>query len=918
MRFYGAPVGACGQSSRTPDTDDSDTTDCGQPLRPATTPGGAGPDNKTPRKEHTNVTDRSLLAALIAGLILPPAANAQAPMEQASAGFAWNCRQDPRGSWICTTAPAPADTAAQPAQTFPAPAEPAPEAMPTPAAPAPASAPEAVAPPPPVPRKPVPEKPPAPAAPVPAAAAPPPDATPQAESAAPTPPEPAAPPKPAAPAPAAPLPRAQNAAETEDGYNPWALCDARPAPELPDTDLQDTELSADDAKILQGQTYVLTGNAVIDRAGRRVQAEHIRYDEAQGIVQADGAVRLDSATTSVTGSRATLQIDTDQGEIHDVEYTLHPQHARGQAAVARQESKTRKTFEQATYTTCDAGHEAWRLNARSVTLQEDEGFGTARHVWLELGDVPVLYTPYISFPIDDRRKSGFLVPSIGNSQNSGAEFAAPYYWNIAPHRDATITPRILAKRGAQVQGEFRYLNPTNHGELGVEYLPADSEFDDEDRSLFSINHSGNPMPRVSTLVRAANVSDDQYFEDLGSDLEMASTTHLQRLAQARYNGGGWALTGRVQDFQTVDPTASEPYTRLPQLLFDVEPHTLGHGVEFNLDSELVQFDHESLRTGTRIDMQPMLSLPQTGAAWFVTPAAGVRHTQYNLEDAAGLPSDPTRTLPVATLDSGLFFERQTALFGNGLLQTLEPRAFYLYVPHEDQSELPDFDTSLRDFSFQQMFEDNRFSGADRMGDANQLTLAATTRLLDPATGTQHASFSFGEILYFRDRDVTLPGQPADEQSSSSLVAELDLRLSRAWKTVAGVQWDPHETKTERSNIRLQYRPDPRHLWNFAYRYRSDELEQLDTSALWQITPRWHGVMRWNYSLPDSALLEALGGIEYESCCWILRVLGRSYISDTQGENNDAILLQLELKGLTSFGDPIESVLEDGILGYTRN
>jgi LPS-assembly protein len=253
------------------------------------------------------------------------------------------------------------------------------------------------------------------------------------------------------------------------------------------------------------------------------------------------------------------------------------------------------------------------------------------------------------------------------------------------------------------------------------------------------------------------------------------------------------------------------------------------------------------------------------------------------------------------------------------LQTLEPRAFYLYVPHEDQTDLPLFDTAPRDFNFQQMFEENRFTGADRMGDANQLTLAVTTRLLDPDTGTQHASFSLGEIFYFRDREVTLqPNEPVAEQSSSNLVAELDLRLSPTWRTVAGLQWDPFESKTERSSVRFQYRPDPQHLLNFAYRFRSDQLEQIDTSALWYFNPRWHGIMRWNYSLPDDELLETLAGIEYESCCWILRLMARSYISDVQGEKNDAILVQLELKGLTSFGDPIESLLEDGILGYTRN
>lgn len=813
------------------------------------------------------MTERSLLATLIAGLILPPVAAAQ------DLGSAWNCLQNPRGGWECspTAAGAPAMTSPT---TTPAPA------------PTTTGTPESASP-----------------------------ATPPATQTAVTPPVSAT----AHPVATTTIPA--TAAPPAGGYDPWALCGTRSAPELPAADLQGSELSADHAEIQQGQTYVLTGNAVIDQAGRRLQADRIRYNEAQGEAQADGNVRLDEAGLRITGSQAALQLDTDQGEIQDVQYQVYAQHARGQATLARQESKVRKTFQNGTYTTCDEHREAWRLNARDVALQQDEGVGKAHNVWLEIGDVPVLYTPYISFPIDDRRKSGLLVPSWGSSQNGGTELAIPYYWNMAPNYDATITPRILTKRGLQMRGEFRYLEPSYNGEIGLEYLPADSAFNDEDRSLLRIDHSGRPLPRLATEIHATNVSDDQYFEDLGTSLAISSTTHLERLAQASYFGQGWTLTGRVQDFQTVDRTilpANRPYKRLPQVLFTANPRTRPYGLELNFDSEVVKFDQDNRVTGTRLDMKPMLSLPLGGAAWYLTPSAGVRYTQYSLQDqGATQPDSPDRTTPIASLDSGLFFERNVSLFGNGLLQTLEPRAFYLYVPNKDQSNLPVFDTSLRDFSFQQMFEDNRFSGADRMGDANQLTLAATSRLLDPVTGTQHASLSLGEIFYFRDRDVTLPGQTVQNQSTSNLVAELDVRLAQGWKTTAGVEWDPHESKTQRSSVRLQYRPDKRHLWNLAYRYRSDTLEQIDTSALWYFTPRWHGVMRWNYSLPENELLETLAGVEYESCCWILRVMGRSYISDTQGEHNDAILFQLELKGLTSLGDPIESLLEDGILGYTR-
>lgn len=806
--------------------------------------------------------ERSLLAALIAGLILPPAAGAQSTP--------WRCQADPRGGWQCLPADA-ADTAVAP--------PPAPDAEGASRAPDAAQT------------APLPDSGALPAAPL---------------------PEPVA---------ATPAPTPAVEAPAEDPYGPWALCAPRSAAVLPDAERPDTGFDADNAEIEQNRIYVLTGNVVMERAGRRVQADRVRYDQTLDQVQADGNIRLDEAAMRITGSQATLQLATDQGEIHDAEYEIYAQHARGRASAAYQESAIRKRFEDATYTTCDAEAEAWRLNARSVVLKEDEGVGVARHAWLRLGAVPVAYTPYISFPIDDRRKSGLLVPSWGNSDNSGAELAVPYYWNIAPHRDATITPRLMSKRGVQMQGEFRYLNPTNRGDLGLEYLPSDNEYANEDRSLFRLDHDGRPLPRLRTRLFGTHVSDEDYFEDLGTSLDISSVTHLERRAQADYYGNGWNLTGRVQDFQTVDssiPSLRHPYRRLPQLLLNANPLAQPYGLAFEFAGEFVQFDHDERVDGTRLDLYPKASLPVGGAAWFLTPSAGVRYTGYDLNDQTTGPSDPDRTTPVASLDSGLFFERNVGLFGNDLLQTLEPRAFYLYVPHKNQDELPRFDTSLRDFSFQQMFEDNRFSGADRMGDANQLTLAVTSRLLDPATGTQHASLSLGQILYFRDREVTLsPTLPADEQSTSNLVGEVDLRLTRSWKAIAGVQWDPQQSRTERSNVRLQYRPDPQHLWNFTYRYRAGELEQIDTSALWYLTPRWHGVMRWNYALPEGELLEGLAGLEYESCCWIFRVLGRSYISNLQGERNDAIMFQLELKGLTSFGDPIEALLEDGILGYPQ-
>ncbi|WJW75908.1 LPS assembly protein LptD [Thiohalobacter sp. IOR34] len=700
------------------------------------------------------------------------------------------------------------------------------------------------------------------------------------------------------------------------------LCRRRPglsAP-LPGPEQVETRLDARQARIEQGTRYLLSGDARIERSGQRLRADRLRYDEAAGTADAEGHVLLEEPGLRIEGSRAHLLLDEDRGEIEDVRYDLFSRYARGSARIAYQDSRTRKRFEQATYTTCDEGAEAWRLKAREVKLDEAKGVGRARHVILELAEIPVFYTPFMSFPLDDRRKSGFLVPSWGRSDESGADVRLPYYWNIAPNRDATITPRLLSDRGVQLRGEYRYLQRHGEGRLDLEYLPSDKAFGNQTRSLFSLRHSGRPTRQIGIKLDFKNVSDAEYFEDLGDNLGLSATTHIRRVGELSYSARGWNLTGRLEDFQTVDRTiaaSNRPYKRLPQILFRGQPASRPYGLELRLDAEAVRFDKDAAVTGTRFDLRPEAALPLGDAAWYLTPRLALRHTRYSLQNTApGDPDSPSRTLPIASLDGGLFLERDSRWFGHSLLQTLEPRAFYLFVPKRDQLDLPLFDTGLRDFSYQQLFASNRFSGADRQGDANQLTLALSSRLLDPASGRQLLRLSLGEIFYFRDREVILrSGDPVEQRSNSKLVALLDLALQGGWTLSSGLQWDPRSTRNERGSLRLRYQPDARHSLNLTYRYRRDRLEQVDASAFWHLTPRWHLVARWNYSLPDRLLLTGLGGLEYESCCWVFRILGRSYINDTQGRRNNSLLLQLELKGLTSFGDPISELLQNDILGY---
>lgn len=690
---------------------------------------------------------------------------------------------------------------------------------------------------------------------------------------------------------------------------------------LPGADQLETRINADHADIEQNERYHLTGHAVIERAGERIMADDIRYDQSSGRADLSGHVLIEKPGMTVRSEQGWMNLDSDQGELSTVDYRLFSRHARGNAVQAFQDNADQQRFEQATYTTCPDNQETWRLDAKRVELDHAVGVGVARHTKLRILDTPVFYTPYISFPIDDRRKSGFLIPSWGSSSQSGTDISIPYYWNIAPNYDATFTPRLLSKRGLQLKGEIRYLQPGYHGELNLEGLPSDKLDNNRNRGFARLIHHWQPSPQLTTDINVSRVSDQNYFSNLGTNLADTSQVYLNQQARASYSTAQWTLSGQLQTFQSLDPAISSsqlPYRRLPQLLFQAEPEWDNYGLVPELNAELVHFDHDNRVTGQRVDIYPRVSRPFGNAGYYLKPELGLRATYYDLSNTQpGDDSRPNRVLPLLSLDSGLFFDRQLRLFGNDYLNTLEPRAYYLYVPEKDQTALPVFDTSLRDLSYQSMFTANRFNGADRVGDANQLTLAVSSRLLTPQSGVQQARFTLGEIFYFRDRTVTLPGQSVATTNSSDLIALAELAVNDRLSFDSGLQWDPYESRTSLGSTRISYHLDDDVLFNFSHRYRVNKLEQLDVSGFWQLTSHWQLAGRWNYSLLDNSLLEGIAAIEYQSCCWVTRLGLSSFINDpaNPGNRNSAILLQFELKGLTSFGDPISSLLENGILGY---
>ncbi|MEO5702542.1 MAG: LPS assembly protein LptD [Gammaproteobacteria bacterium] len=705
----------------------------------------------------------------------------------------------------------------------------------------------------------------------------------------------------------------------------WELCgepgSGHTTQALSDSNDQATYLDADESEILRNEIFNFRGNVLVQRADQQLEADTLSYDKPKDTVDAQGNVRYRKDDLTLEGKSAVIQLENSTGHVDDVQYRIASRHARGDASRIILEGNNQTRIKRARYTTCNPGNDDWYLESDDIKLDQTKAVGTARNVWIEFKGVPIFYTPYISFPLNDERKSGFLTPSFASSEETGAEVRVPYYFNIAPGRDATLTSRLTAKRNLQLIGEFRYLNPANAGEVNIGYLPHDPLFED-DRLFFSLRHRTSFGPRWSGVVDYNYVSDDQYFKELGTSLSVASTTFLDRRAELNYRGDFWSATGRLQGFQTVDealPGSQRPYQRLPQLLLNANLPNQLFGSTYSFNGEYVNFERQDTVTGQRVDIQPGLSLPISNVSGFVIPALSLRHTQYSLVDEPpGSDSNASRTLPIFSLDGGAFFERNTSVFSKQLVQTLEPRLFYLYVPFDDQSDLPVFDTGLLDFNFTRLFQTNRFNGADRLGDANQLTIALTSRLLDSETGVERLNLRVGQIRYFRDRKVTLPLQPVETDNSSDIILEADTaQLVKNWSANTTLLYNPHESRIDRGVFGIRYQPDQHRYLDLSYRYRDDDFEpnfislrrellhQTDVIALWPISQKAdrhiNGVARWNYSLQADRTLEFLLGVEYDTCCYAFRIAGRRFVNDIGGDSNNGIFVQLELKGLTSFG-----------------
>jgi LPS-assembly protein len=678
------------------------------------------------------------------------------------------------------------------------------------------------------------------------------------------------------------------------------------------------ESDADDFEFDVAGNGRLCGNVQMRQGNRVIRADCLQYDARSQSAKLEGGVEYSDPRAVIRGNNGSYSPALGT-TLEGAEFELPESHSRGAARSLGVSSDGRVTLRGAWFTTCPAEDMAWQIRGEQIDLDTRAQNGTVRSARVRFKNVPILYLPWMSFPLGPQRKSGFLAPYPTNSSRSGAQLEVPYYWNIRPNADLTARPVYYARRGIDLGGEFRYLTPRQRGSVDFNYLPDDREFDDGARHHVRLRHLAELPGDWRFRIDATDVGDSDYFEDFAIGPEGTSVPFTERLAEATYRDEHLNVRAQLQHFQTIDEELVDelrPYARTPRVLAS-GGWDLGLGaIDYGFDAELVNFERNTGVTGWRFDVAPRAGFDWSAPGFFLRPSAGYRYTQYSLRDVApGADDAPTRSLPFASLDSGLVFERSAGSHGQRRL-TLEPRALYLYTPFREQSGLPLFDTGLPDLNLVQLFRTNRYVGADRVNDANQISVGVTSRLFDGGSGAQYLAVSLGQSYYFEQPRVVLPNETPSTRDTSDFIAQLSLTAYKDWNLEAGIQWNPEDTRSERSQFRVQYRPGGDRVVNLAYRALRDRLEQADASLAWPLGQRWNAFGRAVYSLRDSEMLDRFVGFEYEACCYRLRLVAQRSVSNRNGGQTTGVYLQLELSGLGNVGSRADAFLERSIRGYS--
>jgi LPS-assembly protein len=705
-----------------------------------------------------------------------------------------------------------------------------------------------------------------------------------------------------------------------------------------------TQIAADQITGTSDTETRAEGNVTLKKLDINLSADRVSHRQAGDEVEASGNVVFTRPHQQIRGPHLRLKLTENLGAFENPQYQMTSTRKRRVAPGGPNEpdptahgSASRMEFtgpgkyelSDATYSTCKPaanGESDWFARAGSIRFDQDEDRGVSRDATVYFKGVPIFYTPWLAFSLSNQRQSGLLTPTIGSTSKSGLEYTQPIYWNIAPDMDATLSPRLMTKRGLQANTEFRYIDPKYSGQARYEYLP-DDKVTGTSRHAFALTHAHRFSDDLTANVSVNGVSDDTYFSDLSSRLAVTSQTNLLRQASITYGSTWWSATLMAQTFQTLQdpalPTVAKPYKLLPKFSLSAVRADLPFEAVFSMQTEGVAFRHATLLEGNRFTAYPQIALPLQFSALSVTPKVGLHATKYSLDNPplATAPASQTRTLPIVSVDSTMVFDRDIQWSSKSLIQTLEPRLYYVYIPNRDQSKIPVFDTGIADLNFSQMFSENRYAGGDRIGDADQVTAMLSSRLIDPRDGTEILRGSFGQRIYFTTQRVGLPGEVLRTNRQTDLLAEVSGQVLPFTTASAAWQYNPRLSKTERFNIGARYQPGLGKVLNVSYRYThaptgsvQPGVSQLDVSGQWPLAGKWQAVGRYNYSFEEKRVVETLAGVEYGEDCWAARFVVQRLATQTQ-TSTTAIFLQLELNGFSRIGsNPLET-LKRSIPGY---
>ncbi len=772
-----------------------------------------------------------------------------------------------------------------------------------------------------------------------------------------------------------------------------------PPRDYPEGDMDPSDapmrVASETTEVEQENIAHLRGKVQLTQGFRQVRSQNATVDQNARTVDLDGDVQFREPGLLLTGDHAQINMDTKDVTVDNANYLLHESNVRG---TADRMNRSGDVFyiDNATYTTCEPGSNAWRLVSSQVDINPETGIAHAKHVRLEVKDIPVLYAPWLRFPIDERRASGLLFPTFTFGDDNGFDFAQPIYLNLAPNYDATITPRYIQERGSMAEIELRHMSKLTNTIASSAFLPSDDGGDDsdedpntltgkrdhegDDRWLLSMDHLGGIGKRWETRVDYTKVSDSDYFRDMGNaTIEVNSQTYLRQLASTSYRADNWRLSVKGQQYQTIndDVNSIDQYKMLPRV--DANGNYRFGDFVFDLENQYTWFDHKddndflpadrqgttfleddqgTFVTGHRLRLDYGVSWDKQWAWGYFKPTFKVRNLTYSLDDPLLNQSDdsPSITVPTGIIDTGIYLERNTTWL-SGYTQTFEPRLYMVHTKYEDQSDLPDFDTSPMTFSYNQLFRDDRFIGGDRIGDTKQISIGLTSRLLEQSSSTEWLRASIGQIFYLDDRYISLDPRLSKSflkandpdtlsptlrdiaadlmREESALAAEFALRLSENFKLQSDILYDEKEGKFDRGSANLRYNDRNNRIFNLGYRFNrkipqviggqlfDTDIEQADFSTMFPISRNFSLIGRHNYDLTNSRDLETFAGFQYESCCWRFSLVARRWldrndyilIPDEDLTEDSGVFFQIQFKGLAGSGSGVDSILEDGIYGY---